>query len=87
MNNIGQYINEIKIAAVLISFWILIYIFFKTNLSPTKMINSLDNIIDKVVYGNMSQQEAMEELTIMRCGSDVNHIVKNDLSTYLNSFK
>ena len=72
------YLNEAQISAVFIGFWILIYIFFKTNSTPSKMLKGIDNIIDIYAYSGISQQEAMEELMYLRHGSGLNQIIKND---------
>lgn len=42
--DINQYIIELQIAAAIIGVWILIYLFFKINLSPNRMANYLDNM-------------------------------------------
>jgi hypothetical protein len=79
---LNLYQHEVQIAAVFIGFWILIYIFLKTNSTPNKMLNGIDNIIDKYAYGNISQQDAKDELMCLRYGGNVNQIVKNDLSIF-----
>lgn len=84
IDNIEQYIIEFQTATTLTGIWILIYLFFRTNLSPNRMVNYLDNIIDKVAYSNMSQQDALEELMFRRYGGGVKQVVGNDLSTYFN---
>lgn len=83
--DIKLYLNELQVAICIVVFWILTYIFFKTNLAPNRMANYLDNIIEKVAYSNMSEQEAMEELMFFRYGGGIKQIIKNDLNTYFSS--
>lgn len=87
MNDIKIYTKEIKVATVLIGFWILIYIFFKINSTPNKIANNIDNIIEKVVYSGFSQKDAMEELMFLKYGGRVNQVVDNDLSSYFTALK
>jgi len=75
------YWNEIQISAVLLGFWILIYQFFKTTSTistPNKILNGIDDIIDRYVYGDISKEYAMEELMCLRYGSSVNQIARSD---------
>lgn len=80
-----MYKNEIQISATLLGFWLLIFIFFKTNSTPNKMLNGIDNIIDKFAYSTMCQQDVIEELMFMRYGGRVKQVVENDLSAFFNS--
>ena len=83
----GQYLHEVQIAAVFLGFWVLIYIFFQTNSTPKKMLNGIDNIIDRYAYGSISQQDAMEELMCLRYGSGVNQVVKNDKTFFFDALR
>jgi hypothetical protein len=85
IREINQYLNEVQIAAVFLGFSILIYVFFKTNSTTNRMLNGIDNIIDRYAYSNISQQDAMEELMYLRYGSNVKQIVKNDLSLFMSA--
>jgi hypothetical protein len=82
---LNQHLNELQIAAVILGLWGIVYIFFKTNSTSNRMLNGIDNIIDKYAYSNISQQSAIEELTCLRYGSNVNQIVKNDLSSFMTA--
>jgi hypothetical protein len=79
------YLHEVQIAAFFIGFWILTYIFFKTNSTSNKMLNSIDNIIDKYAYSEFSKQDAMKELMCLRYGSSMNQIIKNDKTFFFNA--
>ena len=85
VQELNLYLNELQIAAAFIGFWILTYISFKTNSTPNKMLNGIDNIIDRYAYSDMSLQDAMDELMYLRYGSNVNQIIKNDLSIFFKA--
>jgi len=72
------YLSEVQIAATFLGFWILIYIFVKTNSTPNKMLNGIDNIIDRYAYSGISQQDAMEELMYLRHGTHNPKYYRND---------
>ena len=85
LQDFNLYQNELQIVAFFLGIWVLTYIFFKTNSTPNKMLNGIDNIIDRYAYSDISQQDAMDELMYLRYGSNVNQIIKNDKTVFFTA--
>lgn len=83
--SLSSHIVEIKISILLIGIWALVYTFFKINRRPQRILNDLDNIIERVVYGNLNTSEAIEELRYVRHGGNPKQIVRSELSIFADA--
>ena len=86
-DTIPLHIIDIKVASSIIGIWILIYLFLKLNSNSKNVLDDMDSIIDRVVYGGLQPKEALGLIKYVRYGGDSKQIVQSELSECMNGLQ